>query len=374
MPDWLSAYRDVTWHLLKEFAFPGGQQQQPKTTWSSVLKLADFSPLSSYHRRRKCAAAKIGLASATKAFTQTHFARVGLPIGIKKVCLPFGPKFTYFAEDLQCSPGLVTQSPVFIHLCGLSVPPALAIRYRVDGAQWPSRETPSSYQIVARQPNRPSHMSVHEYTAVQTMIASTQRHWPTILRELGASNVNFSSEDTTRLLAQLVTQAGPQDTTGTRQRQKGWVFADDAFRQRLHEQISRRLDTIALSWCESKYMDTMITLAMRLVELYPDGNRVDHVILLYKARAITMDWINRLRDKIFSTEDAATVEKLAGFAMSAAMLCRRTFEPKQQQQQQQDGFMTAPPLLGADELVVYIKASIALQENFVMELRDLDPF
>jgi len=146
---------------------------------------------------------------------------------------------------------------------------------------------PSSYSIIASQTKCPPGVNVHEFVAFQALFSGNYRRWPQILIELGASNLNFSTETTALLIFHLVLQVGPGDKN--RNSALGSVhdiFNDKVFCAKLSSLVSQRLDGISSNWRETNCMEAIITTIQRLISL-GTGTREECMALLEKVRAVT---------------------------------------------------------------------------------------
>jgi hypothetical protein len=295
------------------------------------------------------------LASTTKSFLKTHYASPRFPVGVEDICLPNGLKLGYFDMRLKVWPARLpqTRKAAFSHHCQFTMPansPFSSLNFSTDFAI--DFKGPSSYEIVASQSSCPSGLNVHEYMSFQTLFSGKSRRWPQILVELGSSNVNFSTEATTTLMSLLALQVGPGDKEDSLGAIHG-VFRDEAFCERLVDQLDQRLDGISSNWRETNCMETLITVAHRLFEL-GDSVCADAIKLLEKARAITSNWISALRLEIQTAADAETSRRCSRYAFWAALLCRRTFALYG------DQLRLEPAALRS-----FIECSISLQDNMV---------
>jgi hypothetical protein len=190
---------------------------------------------------------KLSLASTTKSFLTTHYARPRFPVGVEDICLPNGLKLGYFDTRLKIWPARLpqAQNATFSHHCQFAMPansPFSSLNISTDFAM--DLKGPSSYEIVASQSRCPSGLNIHEYMSFQTLFSGKSRRWPQILVELGSSNLNFSTEATTTLMTFLALQIGLGDKEDPLGVVHG-VFRDEAFCKRLVGQLDQRLDGIS---------------------------------------------------------------------------------------------------------------------------------
>jgi hypothetical protein len=355
IPGFLAAYRNATFKILSRLGHPG----KPSASSPPAMLLKDYSQLEDY---MKTTADGISLASAKKSFLQTHFKALKMKIGISEILLPLGLDFAYY--DISSGAWLkgLDKKLTFQHLCGIHVPHSLqASTLRPSPHPAPIMDGPSSYEIVASQTKCPPDISVHEFMGYQRLISGKTRRWLTMLVELGASNLNFSAEDTMHVYNHLAVQAGPAQDDTELLRDAHLVFRDQSFCQRLTEQIENRLRNIDTNWREMHCMEMIITLSLRLFNLTTGRDRQSAERLLRAARDSTLKWTSRLRDEVRNAAEADAAERAARYGFWAALLCRRTFAT----------FMDSDTPINAEELCSFIQASVALQENLVVDLAKL---
>jgi hypothetical protein len=108
-------------------------------------------------------------------------------------------------------------------------------------------------------------------------------------------------------------------------------------------------------------MEMLITLSLRLFNLTSGRDRQSAERLLKAARELTLQWISRLRDEVRNAVEADASERAARYGFWAALLCRRTFTT----------FVDSDSKVNAEDLCSFVQASIALQENLVVDLAKL---
>ncbi|KAF8867182.1 hypothetical protein BDZ45DRAFT_609382 [Acephala macrosclerotiorum] len=354
-PSFLTAYRDATFRIFSNLGHPS----KPSAPSPPVMLLKDYPQLQGY---MKSTVNSVSLASTKKSFLQTHFKAFKMKVDLSDILLPLGLDFAYY--DIKSGVWLrdLDKQLTFQHLCGIHVPRSLqtsVIPTLVHPA--PSTDGPSSYEIMASQTKCPSDISIHEFTSYQRLLSGKTRRWLTMLVELGASNLNFSAEDTMHIFNQLAVQAGPAQNETDLLRDAHLVFQDQSFCQRLAEQIDSRLRNIATNWREMYCMEVLITLSLRLFQLTSSRDRQSAERLLKAARESTLQWISHLRDEVRNAAEADAAARAARYGFWAALLCRRTFTT----------FVDSGSNINAEDLCAFVQASVALQENLVVDLTKL---
>lgn len=210
----------------------------------------------------------------------------------------------------------------------------------------------TSNEVVASQTMCPPGINTLEFMAFQNLLSGKTRRWPSMLMELGSSNLNFSSEATGALYAYLAHQAGPPKTDD-HFRVVHSIFKDEAFRERLTQQVLHRLEAIAGNCRETHCMELLLALALKLWALSPKSDiptAVDE--LLDRARTILLQWLRSLRKEVYEATDVKTAERMGKYVFWTALLCRRTFLPYRKES-----------IIGPYHLAILCESSIALQDN-----------
>lgn len=226
--------------------------------------------------------------------------------------------------------------PSFAHLCALRLPRSSALAPLINALPV-DKAGPSSYETIAGQASCPAGVNLHEYLAIQGLLAGNSRRWISLLAELGSSNINFSTEATAIIVSHLANQCGPSgeedDTTlGTTH----GVFQDVQFCTALLQQMACKLEGIASNWREVFAMEIIITITRRTSELLPEhsrfserGTRGDYGTsssdILTSARRICLDWVRLLREETRKATDSETAKRYQTYTLWAALLCKRTF-------------------------------------------------
>jgi hypothetical protein len=306
-PKAFQAYRDATWKILATFA----HIQIDPVDWVSTL--GSYSGLEEYVHDGK--SSHVTLGSSTKSHLDSHYAESSFPVELKDVCRPCGLKFDYFDTDTStwvCR----TDEPSFVSQCPLVLPSESPYEsLRLSGGSWPS-----SNRILASQTRCPADLNVHEFIAWQNLLVGTHSRWLSLLRELGSTTLNFSTESTWTIVSRLVHQAGPMSQDSLL-RDIHAVFDDETFCLALLEQLRQRFDAIRRNWREPIQMDTLLSILIKVVTLAPTvkiQSMADK--LLGFARDITWSWQLNLISLADEQHGGAST-----FAIWASVLCKRAF-------------------------------------------------
>ncbi|KAF2084345.1 hypothetical protein K490DRAFT_49259 [Saccharata proteae CBS 121410] len=351
-PSAFAAYRDSTWLVLGILACP---QDARRYHPAPKLGILEYTKLSQFHEGGN---PSVTLALTKKSFLSTHYSSVKIPVELEQVCLSNGLRLKMFDGESKTWTGDMETKPTFAHHLAIQLPSSNPFASRLRSADF-GADSPglSSAQIIANQTKCPTGINVHEYLAIQSLFCGPYRFWPSLLVELAASNINFSSEASAVIIPYLVSKVGPQDegnfaVLGIRHS----FLHDISFTSRLAEQIHLRLDAISRNWRELHCMEICISIARKLHSVSCCSESVaQSKALLVKARSISYGWLTKLRSEIHSigTELADESHTRAKFAVRAALLVRKSciLEVK-------EGIHLNP-----EALRLFISAGLILQEN-----------
>ncbi|KAF2745985.1 hypothetical protein M011DRAFT_527167 [Sporormia fimetaria CBS 119925] len=314
-PETFRIYRDATWLILKRFAHAA---QKPLTTIST---LSEYSSLMKYSKR--LAGTRISLGSSTKSHLKTHYSVCRFPVALKDVSTLCGLKWDYF-DSTAAAWASHTDIPLFARHFPLGLPSDSAYGSLI----MPSHGWRTSNEILASQTKCPPELNVHEFMAWQGIMVGTHCRWLSLLRELGATNLNFSTYATWAIVCRLVYQAGPGSTDCVPGEVHG-VLSDKHFCIKMLEQIRQRVESIRRNWREFTQMDIMLSILEKIASFSsnPEVRRTT-LNLFETARQVTWEWQKTLKSS-HATDSSGT----SLFLIWAALLCKRTFYQLQGKQQ-----------------------------------------
>ncbi|KAL3460831.1 hypothetical protein BJX64DRAFT_289961 [Aspergillus heterothallicus] len=357
-PRAFAAYREATWNIVNKLCPDLGTTPKAKP---EVLLLG-HPPLKNFSDRQ--GDTFFSLASPTKSFLRTHYGYRGLPARPKDVLLPHGMQWSYYDSKRKQWAIEYPQRLSFAHHFVLDIPKELPFSSLYSSFTFaPDGLGPTSYEVISNIGECPSDLTVHEYSAHQSLIGGRNRRWLSILAELGSSNINFTLHDTTTLFHHIVLQAGPR-LPNDAMRSIHVTFRDLTFCNRLAEQVSRHVEVIATNWRETNYMETLLTLSIRLFSLGHQDSRPESRRLLLRIREVTANWISLLRNETRNAQDVNYSGRAARYCFLSALLCRRTFSP----------FLSSRSGLDSESLRCFFEASLAMQESLVVDVTEFTRF
>ncbi|KAI8930920.1 hypothetical protein NX059_011935 [Plenodomus lindquistii] len=308
-PEDFAAYRDATWKILSELCY------QPAEKFDRVSLIRNYSQLASYANDTECV---VTLGSYKKAHLEAHWAVSGFPIRLEDVLRTCGLRPRY-CDSLAMTWTDGYGKASFWHHFPLQLPTDSPFqRLGLSYHDWPT-----SNQIQANQVECPEGLSAHEFAAWQGLLVGTHSRWQDLLRELGSTNINFSSTSTCAAVLRLLLQQGPANAGSDPYTDVHNALLDDTLCAKLLAQVRYRLEAIQRNWREPVQMEILITILLKLVALTPNVViRETGEDLLDFARQITSTWAVELH--LIVTEDP----KLFQSAILASLLCKRTLHAK----------------------------------------------
>ncbi|KAJ3570319.1 hypothetical protein NPX13_g5768 [Xylaria arbuscula] len=350
IPNWFSAYRNATWQILSALTHP----HRPNATNPPALHLHKCRPLKAFGDAE---VGLVSLASEIKCFEQTHYKFSDGKVPVEKVLLPFAAAFKLYDSKLKVWVEDLDRPLTLEHKCGVQIPPSLAIVLPQKRHPPTTIDGPSSYEIQANQAQVPQNISIQAFSALQKLLAGKRRRWLNLLVELSSPNLNLSDEETTRVICQLASRAGPR-LPDQPLRVVHELFRFTAFTTKMTRILENILESIQVNWREHNTMQLVITLALRLYFL---SGQSYGTAVLYKAREYLLQWISQLRQESGKAKTNDDAQSYAKYSLHAALLCRRTFSV----------FLGSENRLSQEDLSTWLRASMAVQDNLIHDLRRL---
>lgn len=255
-----------------------------------------------------------------------HYRSVPLPVhDFESLCRENTFEPFYYDTISKLEPVKYLKALSFEHHCCIAVPStspfATIAHFSADFAVY--GKGPTSNSIIASQLHCPTGSSSNEFMAFQNLYHGKHLRLPNILTELGAQNLNFSTEAVANVVSGLVLQAGPAFDCDELRTIHG-VFSEDHFCRRFVSQLSLRLDGISNNWRDATLMTLLTTLALRVTDLSPPALASECLLLVDKVRLINLSWLGNLRSELNSTPDPQTFHRCSTYALWAALNFRRT--------------------------------------------------
>jgi hypothetical protein len=339
-PAAFASYRDATCLILMTFAYP------QKAPLDQVPRLREYSSLAIYGNNLKF---NVSLSSYTKSHLNSHYRNSKFPVPWEHITRPNGLTLDYFDERSRTWVSM-KEEPSFLSYFPIQLSPDSSYRsLRLE--PWPS-----SNRIIASVTRCPLDINIHEWMAWQSLLVGTHSRFFSLLREIGSTNINFSTDSTWVVVSRLIDQVGPA-SSDSNLRDVYQPFDDVTFCVKLLQQISYRLQAICRNFREAIQMDIMISLLLKIISL--TSVAVAHsgaIRLLEVARSISWGWQTSLQSPENYQPQGPSV-----YAIWASILCKRTLYPK----------ISSEASMDTEALRCFIGSSIALASNLNGEFETL---
>lgn len=246
-PPVIAIWRALTYHILCDIGIPDkrAQRAQPPVVldgYSDLAKWRKYHPLN-----------RITLASTTKPFVKSHYAKKSLPAAESDVIVNNGLRLQLFDIQFRTwAVGPFTASNVIKHAT-IMLPdssPYLYLQYGVEGTSH------TSNQVIADQADCPKDISLHEHYAFGTLRSGAHLQWMNILRELSANTLTLQHDEVASLLSMAAWQIGPLSADHS-SREWHVQLQDPSFGHRLITESSVILKRVEANWLEITTLRTL---------------------------------------------------------------------------------------------------------------------
>ncbi|KAI4522715.1 hypothetical protein K525DRAFT_268624 [Schizophyllum commune Loenen D] len=244
------------------------------------------------------------LASDRESFLTTHFRRRAVPCIDRDVIKPHGPRYHFYdVEDGCYIPSTLPEMDIRAH-CTYTLPAGT-----YSALAWCLRATThTSNEVIARQSERPTELTYHEYEAFGHLRAGARLQWRNIALYVETGALRLSDPAVHFLIRQAAFQAEAPIVDGAFSREAHADMADEEFGRQLLDVLRRCLNQTCTNWQESWTALSLSVLARRLNQLLSAGSDVRAkvmVFLRHELRPIILTWMREL-SVIVSAKDDAT--------------------------------------------------------------------
>ena len=356
IPEAFALYRDANWSIVKHF---GLRQDLPSETSPGTI-LSNYPPLEMHWKTMDNYT--VGLASMKKSFMLSHWKETYLPAEIDQVCLPCAIEPIYFDMGSKFPLRAIQTTPNFSSKLGFRVSSKSPFSFISKDSDFALEcGGPSSNKIISSQWKCPASLSSHEYLSFQSLFSRPACRWPTIIVELGSSNLNFSNEVCSNLISTLVSLAGPSDLEDSVLRIAHQELSQVTFCEQILAQIAMKLRSIETSWRETHCMSMLVSLLLRLLVLCPTSIASKALVLLETARSHLIMWMKTLLVEFRQSTNLDAIRTCSEYTLWSALICRRTFQVCVQPDFSRSLESTGLVPLDETDLRIYILAAVSMQ-------------
>ncbi|OAA37893.1 hypothetical protein NOR_06970 [Metarhizium rileyi] len=349
LPESFSHWRDITiFVMLTTLKMEYTSEKNPNYRYP----LRSYEALSSYGARLD--AQRVGLLSETKPHAVTHRRERPISTTLREdVCVNNGLVYRYFDtrnDYFMCDIRPTQDLP---QLCTYKLPSNSMQQFLFRPSDNPSGPSPNT--ILANLHNCPDDMSLEEYKALCAIPLGYMIQWHNILVQLNAPTVDFKRTEAETFLLQCIGQVGlRKDRSALRPSHQ--ILEDPNFAKKLIEGIRRVSNQLKQNWQAASAFSAFISLTAHLLSLSPQGCVVrDCREYLAFARAVTLDWMMKLKNKAYTATRDDAREKFRAKSAAIALVCAGTFDVDHQVQ--------AELLQSSEAASTFLQCCIVIQES-----------
>lgn len=319
VPTPIAKWRDATYGLLVN-TFSPAQIRSQRAKKQKVYSMEDFSGLSEYFKSQP---ARLQLASTAKPFVVAHYGnKLVREATEENICVNNGLVYSmYDSKSRQWTGELLGRCDVRRN-CTLQLPPGpyRKLQFALDGT------THTSNEVLAMQYECPKPLNLHEFYAFATLRSGDRLQWRNIARELVPRVLNFSSEETYMLVVQAAWQVG-RSGGGQTCRESHIDLEEEEFGMSLLLVLEEALASIEGNWQGAVAARIFIALTARLLSLSRVARVHDRcLLLLRKAREVTLRWTREVGQLLHESEDAEELKTLNLRVLEMALTCHGTYD------------------------------------------------
>ncbi|KAG8952386.1 hypothetical protein FRC03_012169, partial [Tulasnella sp. 419] len=355
-PDPFIIWRRITYMLLRDVCIPDphiGLDDE------SYKQLSNYPALGSYHNQ--CSAPRIGLASRTKSYRQSHYRSQSISVASKEnVCKNHGLEWYLFddTKDEWITPQ-VTKCTINDH-CTFRLPPGCYenLQYTVSGTSHTSNE------IMANQAECSSEMTLHEYLAFARIRSGPRLQWLNIVSEIRSDSLKFQEDAVYSLIKQAIWQIGPLSWDGKRE----WHIEPTTrdFGQVLLSELQDLLIRLKANWCNVVGMQVITALTSRILASVKETEVIKNALsLLRDVRSVTYGWLRKLSPKLAKIKDESRMEEYQMQVCEVAAACRGTYDVDRDKMSE---------LLSTNEdIAIFVHCAILIHQNSPPNIAKANP-
>jgi len=358
VPTPIAKWRDATYGLLVDSFSPAPPNSQRAST-DKVYCMNGFSGLSKYFTSQP---ARLQLASAAKPFVMAHYGSKHVPQAKEEdICVNNGLSYSMYDSKLRRWTKFLLDRCDVRRICTLQLPPGAyrQLQFALNGT------THTSNEVLAMQSECPKPLNLHEFYAFATLRSGNRLQWRNIARELVARVLKFNSEEVYMLIVQAAWQV---DRSGEWQpcRETHVDLEEEHFGMSLLLVLEESLGTVEGNWQGAVAVRTFIVLTARLLSL-SQFEKVQNrcIVLLRRAREVTLRWTREVGKLLHDSEDAEEVKTLNLRVLEMALTCHGTFDV--------DRRHVSEMLSSVDDIAAVTECSIIVHDRSPAVTENLPP-
>jgi hypothetical protein len=352
IPQAYSHWRDATVFLRVEvlgFCHTRTTELRARYNLNAQDGLSDFFASPSSRR--------VGLVSEVKPFTGTHYRVKSGPVFLQEtdVCLENALRYQYFDSSHNTFMTILQPSRLVSRRCTYQLPArSRQLQPYLQTPASPDDITPN--HVVARLSECPSHFSLEEYKAFGLLPIGYRIQYHNLLVQLAMPTIDLNKIETHCLLLQTINRTGPPTSNNKPERIAHEILTDETFCRALMDKIENALRRISENWETWRAVAGLVQVTLQILSINASERIAARCMeLLQEARAISLDWLTRLKKRLPTVTDDSQRKELSSRLTDIGLLCTSTFDI--------DGRYLNDILCSSFRVSVLFQASIVVQEN-----------
>lgn len=316
---WLISWRDSTAFLLQNVLGGTPIGRNPRTSFP----LAQDCHISR-HFQRGPGDHRIGLLSEDKPHVRTHWN--GQSIGLVRevdVCVKNGFNYQYFNNSIGSFYKDFLYSDGLVKACTYRLQNETLQKFLSRPATSP--DGPGPNVVIASQHECPADMALQEFKELCSLLLGHRLQWENILLQLAMPSVDFKKLETTLVILQCLSQAGPRSVTPMRSAHQ--KLSDNTLANKILEVLNTALARVKENWESSQAVSTFCAIAARVLTLTSSPEvQASCLSFLDDARKILFIWLQSLKDKAHEATDPKDHTFFVAKSVELALICVTTFD------------------------------------------------
>ncbi|KAF2843898.1 hypothetical protein T440DRAFT_473824, partial [Plenodomus tracheiphilus IPT5] len=352
IPTAYSHWRDATMLLRVEvLGFIHARTTEPRAKYDLCTQDGLSSFWTSPSDRR------VNLVSEVKPLTGSHY-RVKRSVDFlqeKEVCVENALRYQYFDSSYNTFITILESTQQVSKKCTYQLPSRSSqLQAYLRSPTVSNAITPN--QVIARLSDCPSHFSLDEYKTFGCLPIGYRIQYQNLLVQLAMPTIDLNKIEMHCLLLQTMHRAGPPISNNKLERIAHEILTDETFCRALMDKIETALRRISENWETWRAVAALVQVMLRILSINASDQIAARCMqLLQEARAISLEWLTRLKKRLPTVIDDSQRKELSSRLTEIGLLCTSTFDI--------DGRFLEDILGSSSRVSVLFQASIVVQEN-----------
>ncbi|KAK6354034.1 hypothetical protein TWF730_008454 [Orbilia blumenaviensis] len=219
-------------------------------------------------------------------------------------------------------------------------------------------------EIIARQFECPSSLTLREYDAFTTLRSGRYLQWHNILIEMHKKDLSFNKEPVYLLILHAACHLGKASDLKDWDRDSHSTLSQEAFSKKLLGVLKDTVRVLKENWEQANALKLFILLAQRLLSCGHQSVQKQALEFMKQARKVCDPWIASIREKIGEAEEEKKIQNLRGWLLKIAAIQYSTFDI--------DEDLLSRYFCDKADIVDYLVCQNTIYDNCLGNSKDLD--